>query len=766
MRHPITSALITLAVAAAATLSFAQTPPAPSAPPASPTPATPPATRPGATSTVDSDTKRELTDVPVRRVVLFSSGVGFFQHSGRITGNAATELRFKTDQINDILKSLVVSDTSANGGVKSITYGSQNPVARTLKSFQIDISSNPSLAGIINQIRGTKISLSLPDEKIDGVVLGVEEKERPVGPPGKPEDAKVVKLSYVNLITPTGIRSIQLEDVKKLEIQDEALQKELDQALAALAQARDKDKKPVIVNFDGQGERPVGIAYLLETPVWKTSYRLILPDPTSRDNATLLGWAIVENQTDNDWNNVTLDLVGGRPISFIQDLYQPLYVPRPRVQPKTYASLTPQTYEDGIDIANAERPPAQQAGARGGGGGAAGGRGGRGGAPAAAPANGPAGGFGGGGVLLGGAALSSSLARDQELSDLSQADFAQGVRSIADASKVGEMFQYSVKGVTLPRQRSSMIPIITDAVPFDRVSIYNQSVLARNALLGVRLKNQTNDYLLAGPLAILDRVKRPDGTLAENYAGDATVDDLPPGQERLMSYAVDQELLVDAKPRDSRSRLMTGSIIKGVLHLRYTDTATQTYILDNKGDREKQVVVEDPISVGFNLKSPTKPLEKTDKVYRFQLTSPPKKAVTFDVVEERVRGEEFALLPMDIGTLSFYSQTGEIQGGKLPDKVRAALQQATQKRQAVATLERNRQRREADRTRMLQEQANTRENIRVLPQGKSRDDAVADLTNKEADIKKANGDIAELQNSIDKARNDLDAYLNDLNVEG
>ena len=61
--------------------------------------------------------------------------MGFFQHSGKVTGNAATELRFKTDQINDILKTLVVSDTSANGVVKSITYGSQNPIARTLRSL-------------------------------------------------------------------------------------------------------------------------------------------------------------------------------------------------------------------------------------------------------------------------------------------------------------------------------------------------------------------------------------------------------------------------------------------------------------------------------------------------------------------------------------------------------------------------------------------------------------------------------------------------------
>ena len=139
------------------------------------------------------------------------------------------------------------------------------------------------------------------------------------------------------------------------------------------------------IRFAGQGERRVRIGYVVETPVWKTSYRLILSDhrrtagaagrgsadkrgrpgqagrPTSptaggsgrgkpaTGGGKLQGWAIVENQTDNDWNDVQLSLVSGRPISFIQDLYQPLYIPRPVVQPELYASLRPQTYDAGMD---------------------------------------------------------------------------------------------------------------------------------------------------------------------------------------------------------------------------------------------------------------------------------------------------------------------------------------------------------------------------------------------------------------------------------
>ena len=80
-------------------------------------------------------------DVPVKVVVLFSSGVGYFEHFGTVRGDGATQLRFKTQQINDILKSLVLQDLD-KGRITTITYPSQDPVAKTLRSFQVDITAN------------------------------------------------------------------------------------------------------------------------------------------------------------------------------------------------------------------------------------------------------------------------------------------------------------------------------------------------------------------------------------------------------------------------------------------------------------------------------------------------------------------------------------------------------------------------------------------------------------------------------------------------
>src|SRR5207245_3009607 len=143
--------------------------------------------------------------------------------------------------------------------------------------------------------------------------------------------------------------------VQQIKLLDPVLDGELRKALELLATSHDSQRKPVVLAFTGKGKRAVRVGYILETPVWKTSYRLAL-DP--KEKPFLQGWAVVENTTDEDWKNVSLALVSGRPISFIQDLYQPLYATRPVVVPELFASLRPPTYEGDMgaaDKARAER---------------------------------------------------------------------------------------------------------------------------------------------------------------------------------------------------------------------------------------------------------------------------------------------------------------------------------------------------------------------------------------------------------------------------
>ncbi|MEO7085880.1 MAG: hypothetical protein ABI442_13845, partial [Gemmatimonadaceae bacterium] len=208
------------------------------------------------------------TDVPVAKVVLFSSGVGYFEHAGTVRGNSTTELRFKTAQINDILKSIVLQDQDG-GRVGAITYPSQDPIGKTLKSFQVDITQNPGMAQLLNQLRGARVTVQSQAERLSGTVLGVETRT-------KMTDRGEPLVSVLNLLSGATIRSVDLGTISSLSLDDPVLEDELNKALASLSQARDQDKKPVTISFTGTGERRVRVGYVVETPVWKTSYRLLL----------------------------------------------------------------------------------------------------------------------------------------------------------------------------------------------------------------------------------------------------------------------------------------------------------------------------------------------------------------------------------------------------------------------------------------------------------------------------------------------------------
>src|SRR5438034_1613519 len=277
-------------------------------------------------------------DLPVKRVVLFTSGVGFFQREGEVSGDTSVQLSFRTEQINDLLKSLVLQDFGG-GKIAPIVFGSRDPIERALKSFAIDLTDNPPLSELLNRMRGVEAEITAPKE-IQGVIVGVESHEQKIK-----ED--VIRIFILNLMTAQGLRSVPLEQVQQIRLLDAPLDNEFRTALKVLATSHDKQRKPVTLSFTGQGKRRVSVGYILEAPLWKTSYRLEL---TEKKPPFLQGWAIVENTTDDDWKAVNLTLVSGRPISFIMDLYQSLYVPRPTVVPEIYASLRPPVYEGGAVV--------------------------------------------------------------------------------------------------------------------------------------------------------------------------------------------------------------------------------------------------------------------------------------------------------------------------------------------------------------------------------------------------------------------------------
>jgi HAMP domain-containing protein len=646
-------------------------------------------------------------EVPVRKVVLFSSGVGYCEHLGSVTGNGHTELRFRTGQINDILKSLLLQDLDG-GQVESVVYPAQDPLAKTLSSFQVDLSGNPSLAELLQQLRGSTIQVTMQGEQIVGTIVGLEKRRRLTN-----DKDGLAEVWMLNLMAGGSLRALPLDEVQRLELQDGRLQQELHKALQALARARDQAKKPVVIAFRGEGERRVRLGYVIETPIWKASYRLILPEHPS-EPAHLQGWAIVENQTDSDWHDVELSVVSGRPISFVQDLYAPLYVPRPVVKPELYTRLQPQTYEAGA------APPAQQA---------------RGPIPAAPP-------------KAEARALTTPTPRPEPEASLREAplDPTASVSAAAASGELGELFHYTISHVSLPRQRSAMLPIVADALEGERVSIYNQGVLANHPLTGVRLRNTTGKHLPQGPITVLD---------ANAYAGDARIDNLPPGQERLISYAVDLQVAVHAATRREESALQTGKIVKGVLQLTRKQALRQEYVIENRAGRDRVVLIEHPFQKGWHLVEPSTPQEITDALYRFRATVAAGKTLTLAVQEEKVQSETIAMLPADLGQLESYSRRGEI-----PQDVREALTKAMGLKSALIDTQRQIHDKQQALADLTQEQQRLRDNMgAVSPTSQYYTRLLTKLNDQETRIEQLQAELERLKRAYEQQRKELETYL-------
>ncbi|MBN9521231.1 DUF4139 domain-containing protein [bacterium] len=610
-----------------------------------------------ATAEARQDLKPAVT-LPVTRVVLLNSGVGYFSRSGEVDGDARVDLAFDELDVNDLIKSMVLEDFGG-GRIAAVSYDGREPLERTLASFSINLNGEPTFASILQQARGERVEVTTAPTaqnqpgKLTGAVVGLEVQVAAVGPAQMP-------VQVLNLWCAEGMRSVRLQEVQQLRFLNPVIESEFRRALEVLARNHDTQKKAVSVHFAGDGKRRVQVGYVIESPIWKASYRLVLDAQGKGAKPYLQGWAVVENTTDEDWNGVRMALISGRPISFKMDLYDPLYVPRPTVEPELFASLRPPTYDGGF-TARAPRADAAMMGNAGNpffGGQHAGGVGGyhSGGGQFGLGGGGASflggGGFGGGGGVgnpfFGGVpeasfAESSRSGRRMRLAEggegrgravdigkeLADRLGTAAVINAATAGKLGDHFQYAIDHpVSLARQKSALLPIVGKDVEGTRVSIYNPAVQPRHPLLGLRFKNTSGVHLSQGPITVFE---------GSTYAGDTRVLDVQPGEERFVSYAVDLGTDVEAQDGPATTRLTRVRAVKGVVETTNRERLEKRYRVANRSQTDRTLVIEHPNSTttGYKLVETPPPVEDTKDYYRFQLAVKAGEQTVFAVTEER-----------------------------------------------------------------------------------------------------------------------------------
>ena len=637
--------------------------------------------------------------LPIRRVILYSNGVAYIERRGTVTGHAEIDLSFKQSQVDDVLKSMVVLDLG-QGRIGAVSYNSSAPPSARMADIPFSIEPGTQqgnaggLAGVLSQLQGARVVISTANRTATGSILTIEERKSQIDANKPPQTAQMLVIA-----TEGGeLMSFDLAEVRSVKLIDEGARRDVNEFANASASARRRDAKTIVVTSDGAGTREMLVSYTIAAPIWKTTYRVVLD---SQGKPFFQGWAIVDNVSEEDWNNISLSLVSGSPVSFIQPIQKPFYRYRPVVPMPSDLRLDPQTYEPGE-------------GGNSGGGGAGAGDGAEREKDRAAtisesaivapaqrqimelPSNGRTAnnqsdlmmrpGFAGGGVLL-----SDAMTRRDS-----------GVEAAATGSEVGDLFEYKIdQPVTVPRDRSALIPILQTRMEGERVSIYNEGGRRDRPMGGLLLKNTSSLTLEDGALTVID---------GDAYAGEALLERLKPSEQRLISFALDLGTMVNVRIKEDRAPTFLVRVINGVFQAHYYQTTQKTYVLTNQTDKPRVVYVEHPVRQDWVLTDATqKPDGKSARYYRFRISLEPHQKVELPVTERRALMDTFALLNFSRPDLELFISRNQIDA-----QTRTMLEKVIDLKSRIAAADAKIEAVEKEVGEISEDQTRLRDNIKAL----------------------------------------------------
>lgn len=288
--------------------------------------------------------------LPVTRVSLYKNGVGFFEHTGQVTGNASVTIDFTSSQLNDVLQSLTAIDL--NGGrISGAGYNSTTPLEQQLKTLPLSLDANPTVSDFYSAIRGARLEIRSGVSIVSGRLLSIEAGSTATPHAGQDNSDSTEQQLLLTVVSDAGeVHTVPVTPATSVRLLDSALDSDISRYLKLLDSTRSQGLRHLTLDDHGTGSRELHVSYISEVPVWKSTYRILFTESAkagATQTATLQGWSVVDNTTGTDWVNVHLSLIAGAPQSFIQPLSQPIYSHRPEVPIAQEAQLTPQTFESG-----------------------------------------------------------------------------------------------------------------------------------------------------------------------------------------------------------------------------------------------------------------------------------------------------------------------------------------------------------------------------------------------------------------------------------
>ncbi len=783
--------------------------------------------------------------LPIRRVILYSNGVAYIERRGIVSNHAEVSLSFKQSQVDDVLKSMVVLDLG-KGRIGAVSYNSSEPPSSRMAEIPFAISAstdgnnNGGLAGVLSQLQGARVIVATANRTVTGSVLTVEGRHSQIDSNKPP-----VTTHRLVIASDSGeLTAFDLGDVRSVQLADEGSRRDLSEFAHAAASARRRDAKTIVVTSDGSGEREMVVTYTIAAPIWKTTYRVLL-DTTGKP--FFQGWAIVDNVSEEDWNGIELSLVSGTPVSFIQPIQNPVYRYRPVVPLKDDLNLKPQTYEpgdggggagllsgritdptgasvsgvtvtvtnitsnqtfnfttDGNGFYRADNLP-----------------------PGTYSLNAEAPGFKklmatnlniGSGMrstfnasldvgevsetvtitaaaedgsnasqslnLLSPGITGSNRSRESLSNLVSRRE--SGVEAETTGSEVGDLFEYHIEQpVTVMRDRSALIPILQTRMAGERVSIFNEQSQAHRPMSGMLLKNTSPLTLEDGSLTVID---------GDAYAGEALLERLKPGEERLISFAVDLGTLVNVSEEDEdREPVFLVRAVNGVIETHYYDIRKKVYTLVNQTDRPRVVYLEHPrdtdeeweltaetariVKTAYpgsgadssetadtGLAGSAALVSKTANHYRFRVNLAPHQKLEFPVVERNEQRDVYQLTTFTKSVLELF-----IARRYVDDKTRATLEAIIALKDKVAGAEVRLQQINKEAGEIAQDQQRLRENIKALTETAQAKQLIARYVSKadeqETRLEQIEKDRRTITDERARFQAELDAAIRNLSLD-
>ena len=654
-------------------------------------------------------------ELPVKTVILYKHGVGFFEREGTLGPGESARLDFNASEMNDVLKSLTVQDRSG-ARITGLRYDSMDPLSHKLSEFPFHLGEGQALSGTLDQLKGARVELRFGNETLSGVIVGSRLEAANEKQPAR---------ELLTVFLDSGeMRTVDLSAATGVRFADAELQREFKQYFEALVSARSKEKRSVYIDSTDASRREVQASYMIPAPVWKSSYRLILADAAK---PVLEGWAVVDNTTGEDWNKVQLSLVSGRPISFVSQLYAPKFVTRPTADLPDDAAAAPVINAQGY---------ATNAGIAGG---VVGGM--------------PGGGGGGSNRPM--PLAKKAMAAAPPLAEARSQDFIAAASSVvadAAAGELGELFEYRMaQPVTIRKDESAMLPFLQQALETRKLLIYSHTG-SEHPTNSAELTNSTGKTLDGGPITVYD---------GGAYAGEALMETLKQADKRLISYAVDLGTRI-TEAFDSKAAIVTEIHAEhGMLTTQLSAEETRTYTIRNVDHKAKTLIIEHPLRYGYTVLN-QKPVEKTSSNSRFEIALASDSTQQFPVAEKRVYSQSFQVSNLNPDQIVVY-----VRNTTLTDAGRRQLQRVADQKNQIAENDRNLRDAQAQITDLTSDEDRIRRNIESLNNVSGQQQQVQNyarqLDQHEQQLAALRDKHADLQKKKSALQADLDRIIEGLN---